>query len=161
MKKQLILAEQLVEHGANVNAVSSPRGETPLHYACDGYIVTKLDFVEFLLEKGTDPNAQDHVGLTPLLCTTRLAPGAAKILLNWPTTDPNILFRSGESFQGAGIREAVEYFFDRVARPDTPTRSRTNSCFGSVVQSKRFWRKEESLIPVSQLSSSGHRLRRI
>jgi ankyrin repeat protein len=31
---QLILAKLLVEHGANVNAVSSPGGVTPLHKAC-------------------------------------------------------------------------------------------------------------------------------
>jgi hypothetical protein len=35
-ENQLILAKQLIEHGANVNTVSSPDvdGETPLHKAC-------------------------------------------------------------------------------------------------------------------------------
>jgi hypothetical protein len=32
-ENQLILAKQLIEHGANVNAVSIPQGLTPLHYA--------------------------------------------------------------------------------------------------------------------------------
>ena len=45
--------------------------------------VTNLDFVELLLETGADPNAQDHLGLTPLMCTIEVAPGAAKFLLNW------------------------------------------------------------------------------
>jgi hypothetical protein len=31
---QLILAKQIIEHGTNVNAVSSQKGETPLHKAC-------------------------------------------------------------------------------------------------------------------------------
>jgi hypothetical protein len=45
--------------------------------------VTKLDFVELLLKEAADPNAQDHLGVTPLMCTTRNAPGSAKFRLNW------------------------------------------------------------------------------
>jgi hypothetical protein len=66
-ENQLILAKQLIEHGANVNAVTIPHGKTPLHNACSWYNVTNLDFVELLLEAGADPNAQDHLGLTPLM----------------------------------------------------------------------------------------------
>jgi ankyrin repeat protein len=51
---QLILAKQLIEHGANVNDVS-PEGKTPLHNACYAGNVTNLDFVELLLEAGADP----------------------------------------------------------------------------------------------------------
>jgi hypothetical protein len=94
-ENQLILAKQLIDHGANVNAVSIPLGKTPLHDACHGGVVTNLDFVELLLEEGADPNAQDHEGLTPLMCTTKFAPGAAKFLLNWPTTDANITTQAG------------------------------------------------------------------
>jgi ankyrin repeat protein len=115
-KKQLILANQLIEHGVNVNAVASS-GQTPLHSACYGGLVTNLDFVEFLLEKGADPNAQDCRGLTPLMCTPKLAPSAATFLLNWPTTDANITNRSGESFL-ARVRQAVKFFSVTVARPD-------------------------------------------
>jgi hypothetical protein len=45
--------------------------------------VTSLDFVEFLLEAGADPNAHDHshLGLTLLMSTTNLVPGAAKFML--------------------------------------------------------------------------------
>jgi hypothetical protein len=50
-ENQLILAKQLIEHGANVNAVSSPQCQTPLHMACFASNVTNLDFVELLLEK--------------------------------------------------------------------------------------------------------------
>jgi hypothetical protein len=96
-ENQLILAKQLIEHGANVNAVSSD-GKTSLHSACSGGNVTNLDFIELLLKAGADPNAQDHLEITPLMCTTTGAPGAAKFLLNWPTTDVNITSRSGESF---------------------------------------------------------------
>jgi hypothetical protein len=118
-ENQLILAKQLIEHGANVNAVSIPQGETPLHHACHGGVVTNLDFVELLLKEGADPNAQDHMGKTPLMWTAKLAPGAAKFLLNWPTTDANITTRSGLVFL-ATVRNAVEYCTDKVARPDNP-----------------------------------------
>jgi hypothetical protein len=95
---QLILAEQLIKHGANVNAVSIPHGETPLHSACNAYVVTNLDLVELLLVKGANPNAQSQYGKTPLMMTTTGAPGAAKFLLKWPTTDFNTTLPSGESF---------------------------------------------------------------
>jgi hypothetical protein len=116
-EKQLILAKQLVEHGANVNAVSSPLGTTPLHDACSPINVTNLDFVEILMEAGANPNAQDEQGLTPLTITAGDAPGAAKFLLNWPTTDVNITDRFGESFL-AKVRSSVEFFSDKAARPD-------------------------------------------
>jgi ankyrin repeat protein len=60
--------------------------------------VTNLDFVKLLMEAGADPNAQDREGMIPLMRTIPNAPGAAKFLLNWPTTDANITTRSGASF---------------------------------------------------------------
>jgi ankyrin repeat protein len=56
-ENQLIPAKQLVEHGANVNAVSSPQSETPMHRACYASAVTNLDFVEYLLQEGANANA--------------------------------------------------------------------------------------------------------
>jgi hypothetical protein len=82
-ENQRILAKQLIEHGANVNAVSSPYGMTPLHYACFAAFVTNLDFIELLLEVGADQNAQDRLGMTPLMTTTSVVPRAAKFLLNY------------------------------------------------------------------------------
>jgi hypothetical protein len=107
-ENQLILAKQLIEHGANVNAVSS-LGETPLHNACYGGNVTNLDFVELLLVEGADPNSQDHIGVTPLMGATKFAPGATKFLLNWPTTDVNITTRCGASFQTSVMRVIASY----------------------------------------------------
>jgi hypothetical protein len=66
-ENQLILAKQLIEHGANVNAVAIPDSKTSLHIACSGTNVTNLDFVELLLKEGADPNVQDHLGMTPLI----------------------------------------------------------------------------------------------
>jgi hypothetical protein len=116
-ENQLILAKQLIEHGANVNAVSIPKGATPLHYACNECNVTNLDFVHLLLTKGADPNALNEFGRTPLLCAVPYAPGAAKFLLNWPATDVNIATPSGASFL-VYVRRAVKFFFDQVARPN-------------------------------------------
>jgi hypothetical protein len=116
---QLILAKQLIEHGANLNAVSIPDGMTPLQNACFAGNVTNLDFVEYLLEVGADPNAQDHQGLTPLMYTTPYSPGAAKFLLNWPTTDANITNRSGASYL-ARVRSLITSLSDQIALPDFP-----------------------------------------
>jgi hypothetical protein len=83
--------------------------------------VTNLDFIELLLKADADPNAQTHIEDTPLMCTASVAPGAAKFLLNWPTTDVNITDRSGDSFL-AVVRTSVEYFSALIARPDDPDR---------------------------------------
>jgi hypothetical protein len=120
-ESQLILAKQLIEHGANVNAVSSPQCQTPLHTACYSGNVTNLDFVELLLEKGANPNAQNLLGNTPLMYTIPDAPGAAKFLLNWPTTDANITTRTGVSFL-ARVRSLITAFSYQIARPDNPDR---------------------------------------
>jgi hypothetical protein len=120
-KNQLILAKQLIEHGAKVDAVSIPQGDTPLQKACYGGNVTNLDFIELLLEGGADPNSQDNCGMIPLMCTTPDAPGAAKFLLNWPTTDVNTTARSGVS-NLARVRKAAKCLSDKVAVPDNADR---------------------------------------
>jgi hypothetical protein len=119
--KQLILAKQLIEHGANVNAVSSS-GETPLHSACYSGVVTNLDFVELLLVEGADPNAQNHMGRTPLMYTIPHAPGSAKCLLNWRTTDANIIDGSGESFLFMVRYRLIPAFVIEISLPDVPKR---------------------------------------
>jgi hypothetical protein len=117
---QLILAKQLIEHGANVNAVSRPYLKTPLDNACFTGNVTNLDFVELLLEEGAHPNAQDYLGFTPLMATKKLAPGAAKFLLNWPTTDVNITTRTGATYLTM-VRSLVHSFSELlIAFPDHP-----------------------------------------
>jgi hypothetical protein len=114
---QHILAKQLIEHGANVNAVSIPQGKTPLHLACGAINVTNLNFVELLLKEGADPNVQDCMGQTPLMRAIVYAPGAAKFLLNWPTTDVNITNRSGESFL-TSVRSTITDLSSQIAPLD-------------------------------------------
>jgi hypothetical protein len=135
---QLILAKQLIKHGADVNAVTTPEGKMPLHNACCGGIVTNLDFVELLLKKGADPNAQDHRGATPLMYTNKFAPGAAKFLLNWPTTDANITTQSGACFL-ARVRVDMKSLSDQSACPDNPERIPLQFLLGQ-------WREIEEML---------------
>jgi hypothetical protein len=144
---QLILAKQLVEHGANVNAVSIPQGETPLHKACFSGIVTNLDLIEFLLEAGADPNAHDQDGLSPLIYTTPAAPGAAKFLMNWPTTDVNINTQSRESFMD-WVRIDVKDFSDKVALPDNSDQIQDQFVL-------RQWREIEEMLVEGEAADTG------
>jgi hypothetical protein len=83
LENQCILAKQLIEAGANVNAHAQRNlGKiTPLHNACSGGSCTNLAFIQLILDHGANPNAKDSYGLTPLHCTYPGAPGAAKFLL--------------------------------------------------------------------------------
>jgi hypothetical protein len=121
-ENQVILGRQLIEHGANVYAVSHPEDQTPLHRACYSSTTTNLDFIQLLLENGADPNTQDQKGMTPLMYTIKMAPGAAKFLLEWPTTNVNITTSSGASFL-AWVRGALKHFSDQIALPDNATRA--------------------------------------
>jgi hypothetical protein len=116
---QLILAKQLIQHGANVNAVSIPQKTTPLHTACFSGVVTNLDLIELLLEEGSDPNAQHTLGMTPMMVTTKLAPSAAKFMLHWPTTDVNITNYDGESFL-AKVHKTIAALSMAVTFPNNP-----------------------------------------
>jgi hypothetical protein len=96
-----ILAKQLIEAGANVNAPAqrSLYKVTPLHNACYGGNCTNLDYIQLLMDHGANPNAKDGDGETPLHCTVPGAPGAAKFLLTYSDkTDPDILTNDGRSF---------------------------------------------------------------
>jgi ankyrin repeat protein len=81
--------------------------------------VINLDFVEYILGEGSDPNVQDHWGRTPLVYAIPDAPGAAKLLLNWPNTEVNITTRSGASFL-ALVCTAIRGVSDKGAAPDNP-----------------------------------------
>jgi ankyrin repeat protein len=81
--------------------------------------VTNLDFVEYLLKEGADPNARDGLGKTPLMEIIPYAPGATKFLLNWPTIDANIPDQSGVSFL-AMVSGLVGMDSDNVAHPERP-----------------------------------------
>jgi hypothetical protein len=81
-----------------------------LHKACYSGVVTNLDLVEFLLEAGANPNAQDNTGEAPLMFSLNHVPGAAKFLVNWSTTDVNVLFRSGESSFLIRVRSTITTF---------------------------------------------------
>jgi hypothetical protein len=91
---------------------------TPLHRACFSHVVTNLDFVEHLLEAGADPIARDYLEMTPLMYTISEAPGAAKFLLNWPTTDANITTRSGATFLAVVRGSLIAYSSDEGEGPD-------------------------------------------
>jgi hypothetical protein len=149
-----MLAKQLIEHGANVNAVSIPHGATPLHNACYIENVTNLDFVELLLERGANPNTQNPQGLIPLMFTTPYSSGAAKFLLSWPTTDANITTRSGTSFL-AVVRSTIITTLNRIARPNNTEKVQEEFLLKQWREIEEMLVKGEPLIPVSQPLSSG------
>ncbi|KAL6904069.1 putative ankyrin repeat protein [Trichoderma evansii] len=59
-------AKKFLEYEPNCNVIDN-EGDNPLHIFIRGYTMDR-DFLKILLEKGADPNAKNHEGLTPLLC---------------------------------------------------------------------------------------------
>ena len=57
--------------------------------------------------------------MTPLMVTTKLAPSAAKFMLQWPATNANIIPPSGESFL-VKVRGATGAFSMSVTFRDNP-----------------------------------------
>jgi hypothetical protein len=101
---QLVLAEQLFEYGVDLNDEIATRA-TSLNIACNSDMVVNLEFIYLLLQHGADPNAA-HQGRTPLTRTIKWAPSAAKVLIEWPTTNVNIVNQSGVSML-ALVRELI------------------------------------------------------
>ncbi len=62
---QVAVAELLLDRGADVNAVTTDWGATPLHLALSGNSKAVL-LVALLLQRGANPNAQNRDGVTPL-----------------------------------------------------------------------------------------------
>jgi hypothetical protein len=76
------------------------------------------------LENGASPNVQDNQGITPVMSTIPMAPGAAKFLLEWPTTpttnvDVHIINRAGETLLDM-LQSTIEDFFHRAELHDSP-----------------------------------------
>jgi ankyrin repeat protein len=116
LDNQCILAKQLIEAGANVNARA--QGSLDSH-ACSTANCTNLDFIQLLLDHGANPNAKDSTGATPLHWTMGNAPGAAKLLLTYSDkTDPDILMNDGRSVL-ALVRSSVAEGTCKARLPNT------------------------------------------
>jgi ankyrin repeat protein len=138
---QCILAKQLIEEGANVNARAQRNlgKRTPLHSACSGSTCTNLDFIQSLLDHGANPNAKDIDGNTPLHYTKGNAPGAAKFLLTYSDkTDPGILTNDGRSFL-VMVRSSIAECKSKASTPHNP---HLESIFFLVKQ----WEEVEKLL---------------
>lgn len=84
------LVKKFIEYEPNYNAMDN-EGNTPLHTFMQNYM-TDMDVLKTLLEKGANPNAKNHQGLTPLLCLHNV---------NWAFTKIMELFQD----TGADIHE--------------------------------------------------------
>jgi hypothetical protein len=116
---QLILAEQIFKYGVDLNDEYATQYEKPLNIACTSDMVTNLEFIYLLLQHGADPNALDHQGQTPLTRTIPSAPSAAKVLIEWPTTNVNIVNHVGSSML-AFVRELILNYAEIVDNRENP-----------------------------------------
>ena len=92
----------LVKAGADPISREPNNGNTPLHYAVDPWGVRNADTIKALLDYGTDPNARDIYGNTPLLDAFKgkrkhEPPSELVEILLKAGADPNLQNRVGAS----------------------------------------------------------------
>jgi hypothetical protein len=151
LENQCILAKQLIEAGANVNA-RAQRGLmkiTPLHAACWSGNCTNLDFIQLLLDHGANPNAKTSDGQAPFHCTIPGAPGAAKFLLTYSDkTDHDILMNDGQSLLGV-VRSVVVEGTYKAQLPHNPEKEKV------LFQVKQWEEVEKLLVERGAFDSAG------
>jgi hypothetical protein len=98
------IAKLLLDAGADPNSAQNHRRSGPLHYAADGYIVSKLwneknqvAMIRLLLKAGAEINAQDKNGATPLHRAVRTRCAAAVQCLLYAGADPTIKNKPGST----------------------------------------------------------------
>lgn len=93
----LSLVKFLVEkHKVNVNESLSSNKMTPLFLACD--VRANDEIVQYLLEKGADPNIACNNGRTPLACAAyRNQLNKVKMLVATGKVDPNVVMDNGHT----------------------------------------------------------------
>jgi len=135
------IAKLLLKAGANPNSAENHRRSRPLHYAADGYIISKLwneknqvAMIRLLLKAGAEINAQDKNGATPLHRAVRtrcsaavkclLDVGADAMIKNKPgsTAFHLAVQNTGRGGSGADIakeaqREIIQVFLARGISP--------------------------------------------
>jgi ankyrin repeat protein len=140
---RVAIAKMLVAAGADPNAAFNHRRGTPLHYAADGYILghewdaaRQVQTIDFLVASGSNVNAQDKNGASPLHRAVRtrcsaavrslIQAGADPLMRNKPGSTPFHLAvqntgrgSSGSDEARAAQREIIETFLGLGLSPAT------------------------------------------
>ena len=92
----LVLARQLLDAGADVNARAGPGLDrvTPLIRACGSGVATNLDLIDLYLARGADPNLADVCGQTAAMHSMPFASAAARRLVLHPSIDLSLRVHS-------------------------------------------------------------------
>lgn len=95
---------KVLDASPNINSIRDKDGKSPLHWAV---ITRQQDYTAILLRRGTNPNARDLRGWTPLMYATKQGDIMIMLSLILGGADPNLIANEGWTALSIAIQQGA------------------------------------------------------